>query len=214
MSTARNRDQTEQRILDAVGEVLAREGFTGIGINAIAKQAGVDKVLIYRYFGGLPALLKAWGHSGQFWPRVEDLLAADPGLLALPPAERFARFFEHFIDALRARPLTLEVLAAEVVARNALTAVLEDERERWGEQAIALLGGEVFAANPALFGLSTLLIAGVQYLLLRARKIQRFGPYDLQSDAAWDQLKASIRGFAALALEPGEAGDRATPAAR
>jgi len=196
MSTAaliRNREQTEQRILAAVGEVLARDGFTGIGVNAIAKQAAVDKVLIYRYFGGLPALLEVWGRSGRFWPSVTELLAAEPELAKQPPAERFARFFEHFVDALRARPLTLEVLAAEVVARNELTAVLEAERERWGEEAVALLGGEAFAARPELRGITTLLVGGVQYLLLRARKIERFGSYELQRDAAWDELKASLR---------------------
>ena len=68
-----------------MGEVLARDGFGAIGVNAIARQAGVDKVLIYRYFGGLPELLRAWGASGRFWPRVADLLGADPqALLALP----------------------------------------------------------------------------------------------------------------------------------
>ena len=54
----RDRAATEERILTAVGEVLARDGFAAIGVNAIAKQAGVDKVLIYRYFGGLPELLR------------------------------------------------------------------------------------------------------------------------------------------------------------
>ena len=75
---ARDREATEARILNAVGEVLARDGFGAIGVNAIAKQAGVDKVLIYRYFGGLPELLAEWGRSGRFWPRVDELLGADP----------------------------------------------------------------------------------------------------------------------------------------
>lgn len=200
MSQPRNREQTEQRILAAVGEVLAREGFTGIGVNAIAKQAGVDKVLIYRYFGGLPALLAVWGRSGQFWPRVEDLIAEQPDVLTLPPPERLTRFFSHFIDALRRRPLTLEVLAAELVARNELTAVLEEERERWGQAVATLLGGDDAALWQDHIGATTVLIAGVQYLLLRARKIRRFGAYDLHSDASWDALKASIAAYAHVAL--------------
>ena len=55
----RNRDETSARLLAAVGEVLARDGFAALGVNAVAKQAGVDKVLIYRYFGGLPELIQA-----------------------------------------------------------------------------------------------------------------------------------------------------------
>jgi AcrR family transcriptional regulator len=190
----RNREQTTARILAAVGEVLARDGFAALGVNAIAREAGVDKVLIYRYFGGLPELLSAWGESGRFWPRIDDLLGPDPkAFLALPAPERYARFMEHFVDGLRARPLTLEILAAEVAERNELTAILETEREQWGEQAAKLLGGKDFAKRPELQGLTILLIAGVQYLLVRSRKIRIFGGIDITSDAGWATLKAAVR---------------------
>ena len=36
-------------------------------------------------------------------------------------------------------------------------------------------------------------MAGVQYLLLRSRRIRNFGGVDLQSDAGWARLKQSIR---------------------
>ena len=191
---ARDREATKTRILGAVGVVLARDGFGAVGVNAIAKEAGVDKVLIYRYFGGLPELLREWGASGRFWPRVAELLGADPQAFhRLDAPERYARFFEHFIDALRERPLTLEILAAEIVERNDLTAILESEREAWGEEASRLLAAGEFARRPALRGLTLLLVAGVQYLLVRSRKIRIFGGVDLTNDAGWDELKASIR---------------------
>jgi len=197
---ARDREATKARILGAVGVVLARDGFGAVGVNAIAKEAGVDKVLIYRYFGGLPELLREWGASGRFWPRVAELLGADPEAFhRLDAPERYARFFEHFIDALRERPLTLEILAAEIVERNDLTAILESEREAWGEEASRLLAAGEFARRPALRGLTLLLVAGVQYLLVRSRKIRIFGGVDLKKDAGWDELKASIR-LTALAV--------------
>lgn len=191
---ARNREQTEARILQAVGEVLARDGFGAIGVNAVAREAGVDKVLIYRYFGGLPELLAVWGRSGRFWPAVQELLGPDPqAFLALPLAERYARFLEHFADGLRARPLTLEILAAEVLERNELTAILESEREAWGEEAQRVLGGRDFDQHPEWQVLTMVLIAGIQYLLVRARRIKRFGPIELQSDAGWAHIKAGLR---------------------
>jgi len=204
-STTRTRDRaaTEERILAAVGEVLARDGFAALGVNAIAKQAGVDKVLIYRYFGGLPELLRTWGASGRFWPRVADLLGDQPqALLDLPLAERYARFFHHFIDELRARPLTLEVLAAEVVERNELTAILEAEREVWGEEAFRVLGGPALAAVPHMRGITLLLVAGVQHLALRSRKIQSFGGVDLRSEDGWESLKRAIDAAAVRLLAP------------
>lgn len=195
----RNRVLTEERILAAVGDVLARDGLAAVGVNTIAKEAGVDKVLIYRYFGGLPELLQIWGASGRFWPRVQDLLGDRPeSFMALPVAERYARFFEHFIDALRERPLTLEILVGELSQRNGLTAILEAEREAWGEQATRLLGGADFENRPELRGITLLLVAGVNYLLLRARRIRIFGGINIQSDTGWDELKAAVR---ALALQ-------------
>jgi AcrR family transcriptional regulator len=193
----RDRAATEERILAAVGEVLARDGFGALGINAIAREAAVDKVLIYRYFGGLPELLRSWGASGRFWPTVQEILGDDAqAMLALPLPERYALFFERFIDALRRRPLTLEILAAEVVDRNELTAILEAEREQWGFQAEALFGGEDFERAPQLRGITLLLVAGVQYLLVRSRKIRVFGGIDLHSDEGWATLKAAVAAMA------------------
>ena len=188
----RDRRATEERILAAVGHVLARDGFSGVGVNAIAREAGIDKVLIYRYFGGLPELLRIWGASGRFWPRVSDLLLADPDLPSRPAAERYVRFFDHFIDELRRRPLTLEVLAAEVQQRNELTEILEAEREAWGDEATRVLGGAEFVQRPHLAVVTVLLVAGVQHLLLRGRQLRVFGGIDLHSDAGWAQIKAAL----------------------
>lgn len=47
----------EKRLLIAVSQIIENEGFNKIEVNKIAKQAKCDKVLIYRYFGGLEGLL-------------------------------------------------------------------------------------------------------------------------------------------------------------
>lgn len=198
---ARDRIATQERVLSAVGRVLARDGFAAIGINAIAREAGVDKVLIYRYFGGLDALLRTWGASGKFWPSVAELLGDTPeAVLSLPLADRYAVFFDRFIDALRARPLTIEIMAAEIQQRNQLTAILEHEREQWGAQAETVFGGKVLENSPHLRGITLLLVAGVQYLLIRARKIRVFGGLDLRSDGDWKKLKGSVRAMAKQVL--------------
>jgi AcrR family transcriptional regulator len=200
--SARSRDRaaTEERLIAAVGELLARDGFSALGVNTIAKQAGVDKVLIYRYFGGLPELLRAWGASGRFWPRVADLVDSDPTLLQQPLAERYARFFEHFIDELRARPMTLEILAAEIADQPALARVLDDEREAWGAEATRVIGGpelhDATQGHGHVRAVTLLLVIGVQYLLVRGRSTRIFNGIDVQSDAGWAEIKASLRTLA------------------
>jgi len=56
--------------------LLAKNGFESLGINNIAREAGVDKVLIYRYFGGLPQLFRAFAEKGNFSPSLEEIVPA------------------------------------------------------------------------------------------------------------------------------------------
>ena len=70
----RNREATTQRILHAAGQLLVESGLETWGVNAIAKEAGVDKVLIYRYFAGLPGLAEQLAAQTVLFP--ESLLGA------------------------------------------------------------------------------------------------------------------------------------------
>jgi len=66
-----------------------------------------------------------------------------------------------------------------------------------------LFGGDEFERRPHLRGLTLVLVAGVQYLLVRARTIRVFGGLDLRRDADWAALKASLQATAAqLFAEP------------
>jgi AcrR family transcriptional regulator len=81
--------QTRAGILEAVGRLLARSGCKDVGGNAIAREAGVEKVLIHRYFGGLPELLKTFAEETGFWPGLPELTKdADPPLDQLRGGER------------------------------------------------------------------------------------------------------------------------------
>jgi len=196
----RDRAQTESNIVDAVGTVLIRDGFRALGINTVAREAGVDKVLIYRYFGGLPDLMRAFGSRIRLWPEPEELLGPDPKAFhTLPIGERYAIVFEHLVDALRARPLTIELLAAEMLDRQALGDILVEQREAWSAEVRKAFGGKAAMRRSDFHALTLLLVGGAQYLLVRSRSTRAFEGIDLQSDRGWNRLKASVR-KATLAL--------------
>ena len=126
----RDREATRTRLIEAVGSLLAREGFKGVGVNAVAREAGVDKVLIYRYFGGLPELITAFGREGNFWPSIKELAGGDVEAYSrLPVIEQLSQLSRNFMNAIRTRPMTQEILAWEMIERNELTAELETIRE-------------------------------------------------------------------------------------
>ena len=68
----RDREATERRLLEAVGELVCESGFEQIGINALAARAGVSKVLVYRYFGSVDGLLAAYVRRHDFWFGLPD----------------------------------------------------------------------------------------------------------------------------------------------
>ncbi len=55
----RNADRTRTQILDAARQILARDGFAALGVNALANEAGVGKPLVYRYFGNMEGVVSA-----------------------------------------------------------------------------------------------------------------------------------------------------------
>lgn len=188
-AASRDRARTEARILDAVGRVLAREGFASVGVNAVAREAGVDKVLIYRYFGGLAELLAAYGTSGGFWPSVDEVLGTDdPDAASGSLPDQLSQLLVSFVAALRARPLTIEILAWETVARNELTTSLEAVRERWGEEIERRLRARHPDIAFDVTALMVLFMSAVQYLLVRSRTVRIFGGVDLQADPGWERL--------------------------
>ena len=191
---ARTRDQaaTRELLIKAVGTLLARHGFTALGVNAVAKEASVDKVLIYRYFGGLPELLQQFGCSGEFWPSVDELIGGEvDALQQMPLAQSVATVMRNYIKAIRSRPLTREILAWESVERNELTKVLEVIREK--------VSIELFQAvridpekYPAVISVTTLLAAAVNYLVVRSRTIKQFNTIDISSEEGWETLAQTV----------------------
>lgn len=189
---------TERSLVAAVGAVLRRDGMDGLGVNAVAAEAGVDKKLIYRYFGGLPGLLRAFGESADFWPGLDELLGPDRAVLALPTAEMGAEILRRHAAGLRRRPLTLELLAWECGHRNALTTVLEDVRQEINEALIAEMLAAGHRIPRAGRVLSSLFAAAMNYLAARGRDIARFGDVTLDDDG-WDEIGAVVgAAFASL----------------
>ena len=63
----KNRKLTERKLIDAVGDIIRSTGYTGLGVNAIAKNAGVSKKLIYRYFGTVDSLIETYLVERDYW---------------------------------------------------------------------------------------------------------------------------------------------------
>lgn len=59
----RNRLQTEKKLINSVGEIIKKDGYTKLNIQNIAKEAGVDRKLVYTYFGNLDNLVEEYSEQ-------------------------------------------------------------------------------------------------------------------------------------------------------
>jgi AcrR family transcriptional regulator len=64
---------TQQRILAAASRVFTREGYAGATTRAIAAEAGVNEVTLFRHFGSKKALLLAVIERFSVLPALGDL---------------------------------------------------------------------------------------------------------------------------------------------
>jgi len=168
---AKSRLQTEQRILDAVGTILLEHGYTAVGINAIARQAGCDKVLIYRYFGGLNELLLAFAETATLWWEVDEIIsetAAECTEIALP--DYLQTLLNRYVTALESRPLALEIMAWEMSAQNNLTNTLARIRGERGMELVKRIRAFYQQPNIDIGGILGVFGAAINYLIIRTRK--------------------------------------------
>ena len=68
-----DREETERRLIAAFDRVWIRDGIQGLGVNAVLKETGVGKALLYRYFGDFVDLARAWAEGENFLPRPPAL---------------------------------------------------------------------------------------------------------------------------------------------
>jgi len=182
--------ETRKKILAAMGQLLARKGSAGLGINAIAREARVDKVLIYRYFGGLDELYRAFAQEGNTFPSLEEVaegrLAEFP---ALPPPEVAKAIMVGFGRAIRRRPITQELMRWELQERNELTDALAAEREHQSQRWFAL-APDTHGAD--LVAVASILAAGQVFLTLRSKTADAYNGISLRSKDGWKRIEDAV----------------------
>ena len=178
-----------------MGSLLAREGFERVGVNAVAREAGVDKVLIYRYFGGIDGLLDAWAEEGDFWPDNDELASGKVSRLQTTSLARVAQtvLIGH-LRALRNRAMTREIMRWELFQKNDLTDALARKRETQGMELLAALAGGLSSRDRAdLAAIAAVVHAGLSYLTLRAKTADVYLGVELGTDAGQKRLERAVR---------------------
>jgi AcrR family transcriptional regulator len=189
----RNRAGTERAIFLAARGLLAEQGFQGFGINAVARRAGCDKQLIYRYYGGLDGLIDAIGEELGSW--VKDKIPQDTGgMFILTYGDLMEKLSMYFMEALRDDPLVCKIVAWEVSQDTPQVRRLSESRMKalgkWLEKMQGSLkppkGVDTAMTNALIF-------ASIQHMVISAAVGGQFAGVPLKSEKDWEKVAAAVR---------------------
>jgi len=161
--TVRNKERSKKKFLNAVGKILKNKGYASLKVNEIALVAGVDKKMIYTYFGGLDGLIDAYIQSQDFWSNVQKEHIpeySDDGGKALSEFMLLSQY--DFVS--KHKELQKVLLWRLSVERKALRN-LTDKQEMSGEQLFSQISDPYFGSSAEQFrAIMALMVAGSYYL--------------------------------------------------
>ncbi|KGO00406.1 TetR family transcriptional regulator [Porphyromonas macacae] len=179
----KDRDLTEKKILDAVGNIIIHEGFENIGVNSVAQKAGVSKMLIYRYFGSLDELITKYILQKDYWINI----TVDP-VKSSNLSRSIKQLFRQQIAQLREDTTLKRLYRWELSANNASTNRLREKREQNGCQLIKIVSELTHSSEKEVAALATILSASISYLALSEELNPTYNGINLQSEKGWEQI--------------------------
>ena len=190
----KNKAQTKTRILEAVEFILSEEGYRGLGINNIAKQAGVGKALIYRYFGGIEGVIEAYGETDAFWPSAREIRGMSrEEFSALSLRNRCKYIFRNFRSALEKRPNTVAIYAWEMAEKNdAVQSLIAERTQRSLDVVKEMLGQHQKEYSEYDYEIIALLSAALLHLTIREHMGSPFAGFDLKESRTWDRIEGAL----------------------
>jgi AcrR family transcriptional regulator len=189
----RDRAGTERTILEAAKRLLAEQGFQRFGINAVARGAGCDKQLIYRYYGGLDGLVEAIGADVGSW--VRDRIPENAGgMFLLTYGDLMERLILLFIEALRDDPLMRKIVAWEISENTEQVRRLSEARSKALALWIDRMRGSLIPPKGVdVVAVNALLIAAVQHLVLSAATSGQCAGLSLKTEKDWDKASVAVK---------------------
>lgn len=183
----KNRELTEKKIIDAVERIIENQGFEKLGINAVASEAGVSKMLIYRYFGGLYELLAHYLMQKDYWANTDTTILEQANV-----GESIKNMFRKQIKQMRNDIMLKRLCRWELTADNDNIRTLQDRRERNGRDLIQMVARLTGCSNAEVASLATILSASISYLVLMEEQTSTYNGIDLQSEEGWKQIMDGI----------------------
>lgn len=168
----KNRALTERRLIDAVGAVIRTKGYKNLGVNAVAKEADVNKKLIYRYFGTFDKLIEAYILENDYWMnlsrKMENVIQckSDPRDMKEVIVSLLEGQFTYFLE----HPAMQDIILWEITEHADLLNSISNVREIIGHVIFEKMDTVFKDTGINLRAISAILVSGIYYMILHAKK--------------------------------------------
>lgn len=183
----RDREATEKRLLDTIGQMIAENGFEKIGINAVSAQSGVSKILIYRYFKSIDGLIAAYIRKHDFWLNssfeFSDVTQVRPAI---------KKMFREHIEQLRTDPVLRKLYRWELSCNNEVITALREQREMIGMNLIKQVCAVTGHPQQEIATLSAMITASITYLAMLGDYCPIFNGINIGENNGWEQIYQEV----------------------
>ncbi|WP_018336066.1 TetR/AcrR family transcriptional regulator [Butyricimonas synergistica] len=183
----RDREATEKRLLDTIENMIIENGFEKIGINAVATQSGVSKILIYRYFGSVEGLMAAYIRQHDFWI---NLPVEEPSREQLP--DFLKKMFRGQIEHLRVNPTLKRLYRWELSCNNDMIVNLRVQREAMGVSRIERVCELSGYPREEIAVMASMLTASITYLVMLEEYCPVYNGIAINQNSGWEQISRGI----------------------
>ena len=143
-------EQRREQLLDVALEIAATRGLREVNMEAIARESGVTKPVVYGVFANAEAVLEALVEREQRRAQSHLQAAVTPDLDLSDPARALSIGVAGFLSAVRANPATWRLLLSAEQLPEAARAQYDRSRQSLLEQLTALTeaGTSLRASGP------------------------------------------------------------------
>lgn len=197
MNMKKDRQKTEDRILDAVDIILRQQGFHSLGINAVAKEAGVSKVLIYRYFGDFKGLIRSYALQYDYWNTHSKEIILEKQNLLKYSRDLLVGQYEYLMD----NKGVIEILKWQLSENNELTNAIDKKRESEGMEILNKIKLLLKDSDLDFEVFSTIITSGLYYLSMRSTTTDVYNSINLKSEEGRERIKKGIEQLVTLVMK-------------
>ncbi|UOE52535.1 TetR/AcrR family transcriptional regulator [Mucilaginibacter sp. SMC90] len=163
----KDKELTKRKLIDAVGAIIKTRGFGGIRISKVARHAGVDRKLIYRYFGNLNNLTEAYIVENDYWmlfaenlkKMANDIDDSNAQSLIIEILQNLFKYFSK-------EPKMQNLILMELTGSSHVLRSIHNVRESIGQDILEKTDRHFENSNVNFRAVAALLIGGIYYTIL------------------------------------------------